>query len=253
MKKLTALLLAIMICFSMVACSRESGESNLVTSTTTTMETTLAETTVAQPKDKVLTWEELQSAVTIVELTMDNWEEYFEIREMEEIEPADFEDEEPEIKRDLYVKLKVENTYAADTVMRFSYRQALTHNKYDALTKEQTSSTSDISYRDSEETLQDDSLSYQGYLGTLGSLGTCTYNRYQHNGTIYETILDIKDIECLKVQGKILLLNLPDDAWNNSRYGEETFYILYEKDGQKFTVMKDYMAVTLRKLFITEN
>ena len=78
-------------------------------------------------------------------------------------------------------------------------------------------------------------------------------NRYQHNGTIYETILDIKDIECLKVQGKILLLNLPDDAWNNSRYGEETFYILYEKDGQKFTVMKDYMAVTLRKLFITEN
>ncbi len=255
MKKILALLFAVIMCVSIVSCNTEGskkGNSSESSSSKSTDKKT-EETTGNRPQDKVLTWDELKSAVTIIDLTLDNWEEYFEICEIEEIKPADFEDEEPEIKRDLYVKLKSENTYAADIVMRFSYREAITHNKYDALTKEQISSVPDASYRNSEDTLKDDSLSYQGFLGTIGSLGTCTYNRYQYNGVIYETILDVKDIECVKVQGKIILLNLPDDAWNNTRYGGGKFYILYEKDGQKFTIMKEGMADTLRKLFVSEN
>ena len=253
MRRLLTFLLAVMMCFSMIACSAESGDTNLVSSTTTAMETTLAETTVAQPKDKVLTWDELMSAVTIVELTMDNWEEYFEILEIEEVTPGDFEDEEPDIKRDLYVKLKAENLYAADTTMRFAYSQAMTHNQFDAMTKEQISSSSDASYRDSEDTLTTKSLSYQNYLGTIGSLGTSTYNRYQHNDVIYESILDVKDIECVKVQGTILIVDLPADVWNDRIYGEGKFYMVYEKDGKKTTVMKDFMAQTLRTLFVVEN
>ena len=253
MRRLLTFLLAVMMCFSMIACSAESSDTNLVSSTTTAMETTLAETTVAQPKDKVLTWDELKSAVTIINLTLENWEEYFEIREIEKIEPADFEDEEPEIKRDLYVKLKAENTYAADTVMRFTYSQALTHNKFDAVTKTQISSSADASYKSSEDTLDTKSMSYQNYLGTIGSLGTCAYNRYQHEGVIYETILDVKDITCIKAQGTILIVELPEDVWNDRIYGEGNFYMVYEKDGKKHTVMKDFMAQTLRTLFVVEN
>ena len=106
---------------------------------------------------------------------------------------------------------------------------------------------------DGEDTLKDDALSYQGYLGTLGSLGTGTYHRYQYNSVIYETILDVKDIVCTNVQGKILLLNLPADAWSNTRYGGKQYYILYEKDGKKYTIMEDSMDSALRNLFITES
>ena len=247
MKNFLTLLLIAVLCLSLVACNTENDSDH-----SSSQSKTNEENSATQPQDRVLTWDELKSAVTIVDLTMDNWEEYFEICEVEKIEPADVEDEEPDVKCDLYVKLKAENTYAADIVMRFSYQQAITNHQFDASTKTQTSS--DIgSYRSGEDTLKDDALSYQGYLGTLGSLGTGTYHRYQYNGVIYETILDVKDIVCTNVQGKILLLNLPADAWSNTRYGGRSLYILYEKDGQKYTIMKDGMDSELRKLFITES
>ena len=247
MKKFLTLLLIAVLCLSLVACNTENDSDH-----SSSQSKPNEETSATQPQDRVLTWDELKSAVTIIELTMDNWEEYFEICEVEKIEPADFEDEEPDVKRDLYVKLKSENTYAADIIMRFSYQQALTNNRFDAATKTQTSSNIG-SYSNGEDTLKDDALSYQGYLGTIGSLGTCTYHRYQYNGVIYETILDVKDIVCTNVQGKILLLNLPVDAWGNTRYGGKQYYILYEKDGKKYTIMEDSMDSALRKLFVTEN
>ena len=259
MKKIIAILLITVMCVTLAACNTAGDKTDNTTdngsSEPTDTENTTAtteSTTPAKPKDKTITWEEFQSAVTIIDLTMDNWEEYFEIVEIEEITPADFEDEEPDIKRDIYVKLKAENMYAADTTIRFTYSQAQTNNRYDATTKALTSSNSDASYRNSEDTLTQKSISYQDYLGTIGSIGTSTYNRYQYNGVIYESVLDVKDIECVKVEGKILILNLPEDAWDNKTYGEDKFYIRYEKDGKKNTVMKDFMAQTLRNLFVLE-
>ena len=83
MKKLLSVLLSVMICVSAVSCSAESTDREtdpVIDTVETTAEATteaIEETTEYRPKDRVPTWDELASAVTIVELTLDNWEEYF--------------------------------------------------------------------------------------------------------------------------------------------------------------------------------
>lgn len=243
MKKSLTLLLCTIMCLSFVSCAANPSTKETLFNSPATVETE-----ADKPTNKVLTFEELTSAVTIVDLTVDNWENYFEITEIEEITPADFEDEEPEIEKDLYVKLKTKNTLAINTVMRFSFSEARTHYTYDSTTKEMLSS-SPGNYSAKEDTLDAEAISYPGSIGTLGKSGTNTYHKYEHQGVIYESILDVINIECLKVTGKILLLDIPDDAWNTTRFGENMPYILYEKDGVEYTITKDGIANAFKDIF----
>ena len=257
MKKLYVLILIIIMSVALIACGNDVTENDPGDNLSDYIQTTEPEINDAaeednKPKDKVYTWDEFQSAVTIIDLTIDNWQDYIEIIEIEETTPAEFEDEEPDIERDLYVKLKDEAYYAINTAMRFSFSEALTQNKYDADTK-QLLSSSPGNYTSREDTLEIDAVSHAGSIGTLGMLGTCTYRRYEHEGIIHETILDVKDIECLKVTGKIIIFDIPEDAWNNTLYGGNMTYISYEKDGEKHHIMKDYVANALRDIFFSES
>ncbi len=251
MKKFIMLCMVLILSLSMVACGNDDNHTNTPKDTETkdpSNNTSLGENLDnQQPQKTILTVDEIKSAVTIVELTVDNWQEYFEITEVEDITPADFEDEEPEIEKDLYVKLKSDNMYGINMVMLFSYQEKLTQNQYDAQTKQQISNSEGI-YGDEESTLKAETLSGGSSIGTLGNTGTCTYRKYEHKGKIYETILDVKDIECIKVQGTILIVNIPEDAWNYGMFGENVPYLLYEKDGNEEAILAEGLGYALKSL-----
>lgn len=247
MKKILIIFTVFAMSLLMVSCAKVDNHKNQSQNSGALNSSGLASSENKQPQKTVLTVDELKSYVKVIELTTDNWQEYFEIKEIEEITPADFEDEEPEIEKDLYVTLKSDNICAVDTVMRFSYKEKLTQNQYDAITKKQTSNSEGI-YTNSESTLKAEKLSGGASIGTLGKTGTCTYRKYTYEGKIYETLLDVKDIECLKVQGKILLVNIPNEAWNIGEYGANMPYLLYEKDGEKQPVLKDGLVYTLKEI-----
>ena len=57
----------------------------------------------------------------------------------------------------------------------------------------------------------------------------------------------------LKVSGKIIIFDIPEDAWNNTLYGGNMTYISYEKDGEKHHIMQDYVANALRDIFFSES
>ena len=213
MKRIFALILVIIFCLGTASCGAEEKKETEETATDGAETEITQEEESTLPKETVLSLEELKNAVTVIPLTTENWREYFTLHEYEEITPADFPDEEPEIEKDLYVKLKSENACAADVVARFSYTQTLTQNQYDAATKVLNNSSKGGDNND-EDTLERENVSPGGSIGTLGSTGTCTYRKYEHNGTIYESILDVRNVQCTKIVGTIFLFDLPESAWN---------------------------------------
>ena len=78
MKKILALLLAAVTCVSLAACGSTSTETTTAAETTAeATETTAAETTTAEE-----TTTEAKAATGTIELTNDNWQDYFELKEI---------------------------------------------------------------------------------------------------------------------------------------------------------------------------
>ena len=84
MKKLYVLILIIIMSVALTACGNDVTENDPGDNLSDFIQTTEPEINDAaeednKPKDKVYTWDEFQSAVTIIDLKIVNWQDYIEI------------------------------------------------------------------------------------------------------------------------------------------------------------------------------
>lgn len=169
----------------------------------------------------ILSKEEFEAFYETVELTLDNWNQYLEIYEKEVIEKDAFGD--PTGEEYYYYFLRVREEYQN----RLMFAEKAKFNIY-------VSAYSEINIYDEGELVNSFVNDYEGKMDsfTLDESKGETYLSYSRT----ETISDGKrwvtvykpGLEMQKVGGKLCLLNIPEEKWNQNESGERYLLVLLE-------------------------
>lgn len=179
MKKILSLIIAFLICISFCSCggAENTGENN-------------------SNKEITITKEELVKYSEYIELTTENWEDFFEIIESE-VTVTDAFGEETSIDIDAIVSLKNGYFISEDNALRFShYTEINSDNKM----------TRDIVFTN-DALWEDRRIRY-----------ICSLD----DGPILE-----------KAKGTILKITVPDEKWNTNEYGYK--YLIIKDFGEIYS------------------
>lgn len=205
MKKAIALLLALAMVLPLYACGAKEEKSNRQEVTQT--ETAVPETeendsnTVAVQEETV----EVQASVEQVEITIDNWEDYFTIDFYEDWNINGFGEADALL---VGYRLNIKDAYAdsltnlsdSEINMEYSYQPVFYHCDYDFSAKTYTVKDKDNSFAGMKantdtKTIHFDDSFKDGYALTWGNIDE-----------FYNDIIITENFEVLHVQGKIFLL-----------------------------------------------
>lgn len=218
MRKLIALLVAAIMCFSLVACAATEGDNtggqtlNTVSNTYGTQDTSEDTQQTAEngyfvnhSGEIVLTREKLISYLQFVEITPENWKEYckFEAKVYEQ-KNGFGEVTDSSTQYELSLKDFGEFTY--------TWYNPLNENRQDSVSVDFLNHANDERF--TQDQLAGDPLLWYGH-------SECT----------------IDDLELLRIAGTLVLLMVPEEYWNDS--DSERAYILCGDDDHSFYIYQN--------------
>ena len=193
MKKALAILLVAILCLTATACGSQ-------TVTVTTNEPELGHKQIPES--------EITNYLTVHELTLDNWTEFYEIKETTSVDGH------------IYYGTHelTTNSFPQDVVLTFQYT---THPTL--YNTEDDSVRLDKEVQEKTVSVKKDAFSItSNYIAYI----------YQGFGVTYEKSI-ITDLACTAVSGKVVTCHIPDEYWYTDDQGRKCFNICYDDNSFK--------------------
>ena len=229
MKRKILIIMSMILVLSMTACGakQETSESDEnATAENVANEDSTAENTDAVPLDEFKTY------FSTVELTTENWQDYFEIVEIKDEYVDSFD--EPTGRYDIGSKIQSKpNTtvWGDDVVFRFNVSYTYESGNYSTSTDEKVGGGEDPT--DTEETRDVTLSQYHLYSSILTVEEVIPSD--DDETQVWKNIKTINEIVCTKISGNVLVSTMPESVWSENN-GEkcvivddgEGYYYLYE-------------------------
>lgn len=184
--------------------------------------------------DVAVDGETLMGYVTEIEVSADNWQEYFYVSEKT--------DEEGGEHAGKVLNLYVNDGYYIDETVVFTLNYNEKTNYTTTLPEYGPSTNVFDEYKEAQE------VSVKSYGNGIIS-STYIYDE-SDDGVTTELITEITDITCSNVSGKIYSMQIPEDSWQTDEDGAQVIYLKQEMDdGTEFTVSYENTPEDLRELW----
>jgi len=206
------------------------------------------------PNEKILSQEEFASYFELVDLTADNWEEYFNLVE-EEVEETDIFDE-PTGATTKYKSIQSKDNIKAiggGLVLQFSVSYSEQGGYYNPENKKvlglELESEPDEDLDKTYQRKEDINVFYEREGGISHIIATegviPNVSGFVIDNLTRKFSVEISEITCSKAKGKILVGNIPDTAWSSDKDGrciivkmKKEQYQFYENGGVKVVSAK---------------
>lgn len=184
------------------------------------------EEAVAQEADMVLvTKEDINSYFSTVEITLDNWQDYFEVAEKEEIETDSFGEETGAKYAWKVINPKENVKVNDDLVMRFSIEIAEISNTYFVDTDEAVYEATPYE-RNTDEDIEAWDFYPSAQIYQLYNISEPYIT--EDKEVYHKSENDIKKCELTKVVGSVTVANIPNHVWNTDENGDR--FVAVEKE-----------------------
>jgi len=190
--------------------------------------------------EKILTQEEFKNCFTIINVTVDNWKDYFEVGSY--IDPVEGNE---------YATLELKDEYMEnlcgnpDIYFYFNISYHQTSSEYNSDTGELMHTYNDRDEIDTREISvypkrdrREDRYYYQNPIMNTAYKYSYGYDSYYNCNVESRQKSTINDIVAMNVTGQLCYANYPEDSWNTNSYDER--YVCFQNErGTKYSVFEN--------------
>ena len=206
MKRILSIVLAVLIVASLVSCEEKKTDAQ--------KENNRPTEAVEEMKEKFCSVEEAKGFLTTKEITLENWEEYFEIKEIEQMKKDPLGEETGYKAADWKIHFKDPKWAINETVtLKFTYKEATKMEYTNKVTgqvriEERNDGTE---FEDREDFVSISSVSDmpKWYKDVMYE-----WDWWCEENEVNKTTMVIQDFKCEGVKGSVGTCEIPDDAWN---------------------------------------
>ena len=214
MKRILPVVFALLFCISFPACDQESNEP----------QNDIPTESVAEYSEKFCSVEKAKAFITTADITLENWEEYFEIKEIEAMKKDPLGEETGYKEMDWYVGFKKTDWAINETVtLKFTYKEATKMEYTNQVTNqvriEDRNDGTDFEDREDFVSISSSDTLPKWYKDVMYE-----WDWWCEENEVNKTTMIIQDFKCEGVKGSVGKCTIPDDAWNVSESG--TRYLL---------------------------
>lgn len=194
------------------------------------------------PNEKILSQEEFASYFEVVDITADNWEEYFDLVEEEVEEKDSFDEPTGEVRKWKSIQGKDNiKILGDDLVFRFSVSYSTKGGYYNSENVKLRGLHQELDFEPDEIDQEKEDIDVQyGFDNRSPIIAVEGVSPFMMDNLTYKFSVDISELTCTKAKGKILLGNIPDTAWSSDKDGrciivktKKRQYRFYDDGGQK--------------------
>ena len=216
MKRILSIVLAVLIVASLVSCEEKK--------TDTQKENNRPTEAVEEMKEKFCSVEDVKGFLTTKEITLENWEEYFEIKEIEQMKKDPLGEETGYKETDWYVNFKNSEWSIDETVtLKFTYKEATKMEYTNQVTGqvriEERNNGTEFDDREDFVSVSSSDDMPKWYKDVMYE-----WDWWCEENEVNKTTMIIQDFKCEGVKGSVGTYKIPDNVWNVREDG--TRYLL---------------------------